>query len=221
MMQNVKKVGLVVILFLVGFGLFCAQIEAAAHKPVISGNYEQGWRLYDVEEGSGDDYFFRESWLKWKQNFTSQSYYYVKVRLYETDFAVRNQFDSLTIDLSANYTRQISKPFRIKTEVNLREKNYPLAQSKKYYEVTGNLELSLKPGPQDQVTGTVKLQREIYPMSDKDNLLSGANVNWERKISTRLSVHTGCALTRENYLAKTALTDKMLYSISIGFEYKM
>lgn len=212
--------------------LFCAQIEAGAHKPILSGNFEQGWRLYESEEGNGDDYFFREGWLKWKQDFTSKSYYYIRFHYQANHFTTDKKWDSQTVDLLVNYTQQISKPIRLKTEIGLKNKSYPNDQLKKdgtvdptlpekdYYEVTGALEVTVKPWAGDTFFSGVKLQYETYPHHDKENMLTGMNLRWEHIVSDDLKVHTACNLSREDHFFQSAL-DKMRYSISVGFEYQL
>lgn len=214
------------------FVLLSAQIEAAAHKPVISGNYEQGWRLYESEEGNGDDYFFQEGWLKWKQDLSTQSYYYVRLQYQANNFTHDDKWDSTTVDLLMNYTQQISKPVRIKTEVNLRDKLYPHDQvkpdgtvdstlpEKDYYEMTGDVEVTVKPWAGDIFYYGVKLQYETYPHNEKENLLTGMNLRWEHTVSDALKLQTACHVTKEDYFYNVS-SDKMRYSISVGFEYQL
>lgn len=226
--KSVQVLGTLCVLVL----LFCIQIEAGAHKPVISGNYEQGWRLYESDEGNGDDYFFQEGWFKWKQDLSSQSYYYVRLQYLGHDFSTENRWDSHTVDLLMNYTQQLSKPVRLKTEVNLRNKLYPHDQrkadgtldetlpEKDYYEVTGDIELTVKPWKSDTFYCGLKMQYELYPNNTKDNLLTGMNFRWEHKATEQLKLQTACKLTKEDHF-QAPTSDKMRYSISIGFEYKL
>jgi hypothetical protein len=214
------------------FVLLSGQIEAVAHKPVISGNYEQGWRLYESEEGNGDDYFFQEGWLKWKQDLSTQSYYYVRLQYQANNFSTDDKWDSKTVDLLMNYTQQISKPIRLRTEVNLRNKIYPNDQlkadgttdttilEKDYYAMRGDVELTVKPWTGDIFYYSVKLQYDLYPNNTKENLLAGMNLRWEHKVSKELKLHTACNLTKEEYLYNSS-SDKTRYSISVGFEYQL
>lgn len=202
--------------------LLCAQIKAVAHKPVVSGNYEQGWRLYEAEEGTGDDYFFRVGWLKWKHDLSSKSYYYIRTQYSQNDFTSDSKYDSRTIDLQLNYTQQIVKAFRVKTELNLRQKVYELDPKKDYFEVGANLEFNLKPGAKDNITATLKVQQENYPTGVKDNLVTGVNLDWQRKMWTGFSVNTGASMTTEKFYDESvSSSDKMRYAISVGFEYQL
>lgn len=69
-----------------------------AYKPLISGKFQQGERFYAIEEPHGDDYYFREAWLKYKQKLSPSNYYYFKVRFYENDYQNEDQYDSTTYD---------------------------------------------------------------------------------------------------------------------------
>ena len=158
--------------------IFAANFEAAAHKPLISGNFEQGQRVYSGEEGRGDNYLFKDGWLKIKQNTAQNSYYYVRVGYTENNFIEKNVYDSQKLDLDCNYTRQIIKPLRFKTDLSFKHVSYPVANEKNYRQLALAVEMNYKLNKQNDFTCSVKLQEEAYPLSDKDNLSGGINLKW-------------------------------------------
>ncbi|MCK4257474.1 MAG: hypothetical protein KAX49_00755 [Halanaerobiales bacterium] len=198
------------------------QIDAKDYRPLITGKFEQGQRLYlSEDEGIGKDYYFREGWLKFKQKLTSKSYYYFKIRYADNDFVDYNQYNSSTIDLMGNYTYQFSKPLRFKTEVGLREKKYPLAGEKSYIEISTSFELFLKPWEKDDILCRLSLQQENYQQKTKNNLLSNFFIEWERDISDGFSLYSQYKLSTQNYNDQESLKNKMRHSLSIGFEYQL
>lgn len=196
-------------------------IEAAAHKPVVSGNFEQGQRLFIGEDGSGDDYLFKNGWLKFKHDISSNSYYYVRFEYSQNDFSVVHPYNKQAFDLSLNYTRQITKPLRLKTELGFKNTIYPSVKKKDYRQLAATVELNFKPGKVDEFTCSFKLQEENYPTGDKDNLSGGLNLKWERKVNKQLTVNSSFVLSGENYYDEASLSDRMRQSFSVGFEYQL
>lgn len=193
-------------------------VQAEGYKPLVTGNYEQGHRLYDLEEGG--DYFFRDGWVKWKQKLSSTSYYYFKLH-YGENLYQNDQYDNTTIDLTTNYTYQLFDPLRLKTILTLKEKEYLNNHTKDYLEVDSSLEFSYRPGKKDHLLWTLGYQQENYDLSNKSNSLTGFTFRWERKIWQGFSIHSKFKYTNQNYFAEDSLSDKMRESISVGFEYQL
>ncbi len=196
------------------------KVQAVNTRPVISGNYQQGERIYTEEEGTGDNYLFREGWFKYKQNLSTAHYYYLKVSFAENDYRSRDQYDSLTYDLLGNYTYQLMKPLRLKTEINLRNKRYPLAETKNYQAVGTDLEVSYK-FYANQLICSFNAQQEFHQSNDRDNLLTGISVRLNRKMWTGFKVHGIYKLSGTVYYSPNGLQDRVKQSISIGFEYQI
>lgn len=201
--------------------MLSVQIEAAAHKSIVSGNYEQGQRIYDGDDSRGDDYLFKDGWLKFKQNFTSESYYYFRVEYSENDFLTKDVYDRRTLDLLLDYTQQISKPLRVKTDLGFQDIHYRASDEKSYRQMSANIELNYKPTKPDELICGLKLEQEMYPASDKENLVAGINLRWERKVSSKLTVHTAYTVNAQNYYSEESLADKMRQAFSLGFEYQL
>ncbi len=219
-----KKFCIIMVTYIfISMMLFVVQVNAGEYRPLITGKYEQGQRLYltEDEDGIGKDYIFKEGWLKFKQKLSNQSYYYIKIRYGLNDFADYNQYDSSTIDFLGNYTYQISKPLRIKTELGLRDKKYSLAKEKSYFEISTDLEIVLKPWEGDELYCRLNLQKENYIEDIKDNLLSSLTVKWDKDLRDGFSIYGQYKLSTQNYLNPESLIDKFRQSFSMGFEYKL
>ncbi|AZR73843.1 hypothetical protein BBF96_10865 [Anoxybacter fermentans] len=216
-----KKISFIIFLGIILFTSVSFSCIAGDYRPVISGNYEEGQRLYESEEGVGDDYIFRESWLKFKQKLSPKSYYYFKVLYHENDFLKEDQYDSYTFDFIANYTYQINNPVRLKTELRLRDKKYPSSETKNYYFLGTNLELSIRLKDLDKIQCRMNLQQEIYPLTIKDNFLMGFALSWEKELWQGFSLHSQYKFSGQNYFDEQVISDKLRHSISIGFEYQL
>lgn len=220
-MQKSKKLWTQFIIVVISLFMFSVQIEAVAHKPIISGNYEQGQRIYTEQDGRGDDYLFKDGWLKIKQNLSSESYYYFRIEYSENDFLTQNIYDRRALDFLLDYTQQIIKPLRVKTDLGFQDIYYQESDVKSYRQLSANVELTYKPTKPDELTCGMKLEQESYIDGLKDNLVAGINLRWERKFSNKLSVHTAYTLTSENYFDPKSLPDKMRQAFSLGFEYQL
>lgn len=208
--------GLLVFVICSTFGL----IGLADYKPLISGNYQQGERWFTLEEGSGDDYYFRQAWLKYKQKLSPKSYYYFRVRFYENDYQNKDQYDSLTYDFSTNFTYQILQSLRVKTDLRLRNKAYRLAEEKDYHELASDLTLTFKSDP-NRFSCTLGVQREFYPLSDRDNLAGKVGLRWERELNKGLSIYTQLKFNGQIYYVPGTLADRFRQAISLGFDYQL
>lgn len=191
-----------------------------AYKPLISGKFQQGERFYAIEEPHGDDYYFREAWLKYKQKLSPSNYYYFKVRFYENDYQNEDQYDSTTYDLSTNFTYQIFAPLRVKTNLRLRHKAYRVQEEKNYQALTSDLAFTYQVNPNKFIC-TLGLQREFYPFSDRDNLLGNGGFRWERKFSRGFSVYTQLKFRGQMFYFPDTLADRFRQSISLGFDYQL
>ena len=200
--------------------VFAGQIVAKDYQPVISGNYKEGSRLYDSDEGVGD-YDFKDSWLKYKQKLTSKTYYYLKASYRENNFILKDNYDSQTIKLLGNFTYQINKPLRVKTELSIQDKKYPQVVEKSYLTYSGNMELQVKINNLDKLKCRISLKEASYLKNNKDNILTGVSLRWEKDILDELEIHSEYKISYQDYYDPESLTDKSRYSVSIGFEYKI
>lgn len=210
----------IILLVLLFLAIFSSQILAKDYRPVLSGNYQQGQKFYTEDEGIADDYYFQEGWLKYKQNLTSTNYYYIKARYYANDYERKDQYDSYTVDLSANYTYQIIQPLKLKTDLRLRNKTYPLEESKNYHAIDTDWRLFYTLNANKFQWG-LGIEHEFYPFNNKDNLLSKLILRWDRKINNGFKIHGQYNLQGQFYFEPDALSDRIRHSISFGFEYKL
>ena len=200
--------------------LMVSPVMGKEYRPVVSGNYEEGSRVYDQDEGVGD-YDFKSGWLKYKKKLTSKSYYYLKGSYHRNDFLERDNYDSESLKLLGNFTYQLTDPFRLKTEVGIKQKDYPIAVHKSYQTLSSNLEFQYKVKKLDKLKWRLSLKENSYPENDKDNMLAGVTLRWEKDLNDKFEIHSQYKISRQNYYYSQSLSDKSRYSISIGFEYQI
>lgn len=217
-----------VLFFFLVIGQISGHILAADYPPELSGNLEVGDRLYtDFEEDAEeeeiiDKYWYRRSWLRYRQKLSPTDYYYVKGQYYKKNYIEESSYDNTSLDFWANYTHQLDDSLRNQYLLTLRDKDYFNKTSKSYQ--LARLKYQLDYEYNDRHDYTIYLQRQwqdYINQSSNDNIYDRLSLSWDYEVNEDFELNTNLQFNREKYLNISESSNKYGQKLSVGFKWKL
>ena len=204
----------------------CFQVEAG-YRPVISGNYESGNRLYtdlyqEDNEEMIDEYNYNLLWLKYKKKITSSEYYYFKIQYYKKKYLISDTYNNIGLDLWGNYTYQITDKLRSRWKGNIKDKNYYSKSEKSYQSYRLKYELDYDYNQKNDYNFYIQRQwNDFIQLDDKDYIRDKIKVEWEHEYTENIKIMTDFKYERQVYDISSDSSNKYGKQFSIGFKYKL
>ncbi|MFW6237705.1 MAG: hypothetical protein ACOCZM_00860 [Bacillota bacterium] len=219
--------GSIIIIFLLLMVLvFTTGVSRADYRPVFSGKFEAGDRLYtevmeDLSEERVDEYFFRSFWLKYRQQLDVYEYYYFRIEYEDREYIIDNPGNSSTLNLWGNYTYYLKENIRNRWEGNIRDKKYVNDRDRAYRSLRLKYQLDYEHSPRHDYS--VYLQRQIYNYNnvDRDNTRDRISCTWNYEVNSRLNLDTTIRLDREQYEPLSGRSNKYGRRLSLGFDFEL
>lgn len=190
-------------------------ILAEGYRPELSGGYEVG-DGFDEEEG--EEFFYREGWLKYKQKLTTDRYYYFKYRYYSKDFLLKDYYDNLTQDLILVYRFPLGKQAYVRLEGKGTKKEYYSTLTKNYRALSPRADFNYKWSNGLKWELSLRGKRIWYfDAVDKDLLSLTVVTGWSWKLNPRLELKCRYGLSIDDEIAAPGFPDKTKKYISLSF----
>lgn len=201
----------------------------ADYRPVLSGDFEVGDRLYteyneleEEEEEVLDTYFYRRGWLKYKQKLTPSDYYYFKFQYYKKEYDDQQTYNNVTLNLWGNYTYELTEKLRNRWKANFKDKDYLDRPDNSYRSLRLQYQLDYDYDRVNDYTFYLQRQWEDYRNDPANyNTRDRISLEWERELRDGFDINTTFQYERQQYNYDSDRSNKYGRKLSIGFDYEL
>ncbi len=199
----------------------------AAYKPVISGKFDSGERLYiDLDEKENeeinDKYHYNKFWLNYKQKLSTAEYYYFKFQYYKKEYILSDTYNNIGLDLWGNYTYLLNDKTRNRWKINIKDKDYFSNQDKSYNSYKLDYELDYDYNRRNDYGLVLQRQwNDFWEVDSKDYIRDKIKLEWDYDYSDDFKINTTLQYERQIYNLPSDSSNKYGKQISIGFDYKL
>ncbi|MFW6035938.1 MAG: hypothetical protein ACOCRZ_06760 [Halothermotrichaceae bacterium] len=227
-----KKVKQIVILMVISILiLLSVPIYAVEYKPELSGNYENGERVYEDVSLLDDDsietkidkiYYFNNIWLKYRQKLSPSDYYYIKATFYDKDYKESDENDYKKIELEGNYTFKINEKLKSKLVLSHKNMDYFKKPESKYKQIGVDCKLTYDHNEYNQYIAAYNKDWKNYPHDETENKRTDlVSLDWKHDVNENLKINTGFDYKQELFKVECGKTNKYQKRLNIGFKLKL
>ncbi len=217
-----KKVYILIPVVIIIFSSICI----ADYRPIISGDFEVGDKLYTDFEGYEeeiiDKYHYYKHWLKYKKKLSTTEYYYLKYQYYRKKYKFKTRYNNICFNLWGNYTTEISDKIRNRFKINYKDKDYYDKQIKSYKSLRFKYMLDYDPDNKNDYEICIQRQWNNYcQRSVNDNTKDKICLGWEYEMNKNLEINTNIKVNYQSYSQYSQRSNKYSHNFSLGFKYKL
>ncbi|MFW5999721.1 MAG: hypothetical protein ACOCQC_03555 [Halanaerobiaceae bacterium] len=218
--------GIIILTFLIVLA-FPAVVSSADYRPVLSGEFEVGDRLYtdvmeDLTEEKVDEYFLRSLWFKYHQQLDVYEYYYIRFEYEKRDYFEDISGSSSTLALRGNYTYNLREDLKNRWVVNARDKDYINDSDRSYFSLRLKYQLDYEYNERHDCSVYLQRQMQNYIRdADNDNVCDRISCTWNHEVGPQLELDSTISLDRERYEAVSDRNNKYGRRFSVGFDYEL